>query len=197
MSAQARRTRVPAARFERLYEASRDPWDYLSSEYEREKYSDTLAAMPAGALSRVLEVGCSIGVFTELLAPRCAELVAIDFAARAIELASERLAGVANVELLQASFPEQIPSGEWQAIVCSEVLYYLDEPTLRRAIDWLEGQLESGASVVAVSWRGEGEEEPMRGDEAHDLLARELARWHSFDGRRPGYRLDRFDGNGR
>ena len=197
MSAQARHRRVPAARFERLYEASGDPWDYVGSDYEREKYADTLAAMPKGPLSRVLEVGCSIGVFTELLAPRCAELVAIDFAPRAIELASERLAGVANVELRQASFPEQIPPGRWQAIVCSEVLYYLDEPTLRRAIEWLAEQLESGASVLAVSWRGEGVEEPMRGDEAHDLLVRELARWHSFDGRRPGYRLDRFDGDGR
>jgi SAM-dependent methyltransferase len=197
MSAQARRTRVAAARFERLYEASRDPWDYVGSEYEREKYADTLAAMPAGKLSRVLEVGCSIGVFTELLARRCEELVAIDFAARAIELAAERLAGVDNVALLQASFPEQIPPGVWRAIVCSEVVYYLDEPALWRAIDWLAEQLEGGASVVAVSWRGEGAEEPMRGDEAHDLLKHELERWHSFDGRRPGYRLDRFDGDGR
>jgi SAM-dependent methyltransferase len=197
VSTQTPRARVSAARFERLYEASCDPWDYLGSEYEREKYQDTLAAMPAGALARVLEVGCSIGVFTELLAPRCAELVAIDFAPRALELAAERLAGVANVELLRASFPEQIPPGEWQAIVCSEVIYYLDEPALGRAIDWLAGQLESGASVVAVSWRGEGVEEPMRGDEAHDLLARELARWHAFDARKPGYRLDRFDGDGR
>jgi SAM-dependent methyltransferase len=197
MSAQARRTRVAAARFERLYEASGDPWDYVGSAYEREKYADTLAAMPAGSLTRVLEVGCSIGVFTELLAPRCAELVAIDFAPRALELAAERLAGVENVELLHATFPEQVPPGEWQAIVCSEVLYYLDEPTLRRAIAWLAEQIEGGASVLAVSWRGEGAEEPMRGDEAHDLLAQELARWHSFDGRRPGYRLDRFDGDGR
>lgn len=197
MSAQTPRARVPAARFERLYEESCDPWDYAGSTYEREKYADTLAAMPAGELSRVLEVGCSIGVFTQLLAPRCAELVAIDFAPRAVELAAERLAGTGNVELLCASFPEQIPPGDWQAIVCSEVLYYLDEPTLRRAIEWLGGQLENGASVVAVSWRGEGTEEPMRGDEAHDVLARELAHWHSFDGRQAGYRLDRFDGDGR
>jgi SAM-dependent methyltransferase len=197
MSARAPRARVPAARFERLYEASEDPWDYLSSDYEREKYADTLAALPAGELSRVLEVGCSIGAFTELLAPRCAALVAIDFAPKALELAAARLAGLANVELVRASFPEQVPPGEWQAIVCSEVLYYLDEPTLRAAIDWLGEQLERGTSVVAVSWRGAGTEEPMRGDEAHDLLTETLGRWHSFDGRKPGYRLDRFDGDGR
>jgi SAM-dependent methyltransferase len=197
MSTDAVRSRVTAASFERLYRASEDPWGYLSSEYEREKYADTLAAMPAGPLSRVLEVGCSIGAFTELLAPRCAELVAVDFAPRALEIAAQRLAELGNVELVRASFPEQVPPGEWDAIVCSEVLYYLDAPTLQRAIGWLSQRLEHGASVLAVSWRGAGVEEPMRGDEAHDLLVAELSRWHAFDGRRPGYRLDRFDGDGR
>jgi SAM-dependent methyltransferase len=197
MSTQERRARVSAASFERLYERSEDPWGYLSSDYEREKYADTLAALPAQRLSRVLEVGCSIGAFTELLAPRCTELVAIDFAPRALELAARRLASFSNVELVQAAFPEQTPPGRWQAIVCSEVLYYLDEPTLRRAIGWLSAQLEGGAYVLAVSWRGTGATEPMRGDEAHELLTAELARWHAFDGRKPGYRLDRFDGDGR
>jgi SAM-dependent methyltransferase len=189
--------RVPAARFERMYQASNDPWGYLSSDYEREKYAATLAALPAGRLSRVLEVGCSIGAFTELLAPRCTELVAIDFAARALAIAAERLAPLTNVELVRASFPEQVPPGRWRAIVCSEVLYYLDEPTLQRAIDWLAEQLEHGASLLAVSWRGEGVEEPMHGDRAHWLLRERLARWHAFDGCTPGYRLDRFDGDGR
>jgi SAM-dependent methyltransferase len=143
----------------------------------------------------VLEVGCSIGVFTAQLAPRCAELVAIDFSARALELARERLAGVPRVELVQASFPEQVPPGEWDVVICSEVLYYLDAQTFARAVDWLQAQLQRGASVLAVSWRGEGGEEPMRGDEAHDLLVDRLARWHALDGRREGYRMDRFDGD--
>jgi cyclopropane fatty-acyl-phospholipid synthase-like methyltransferase len=197
MSTQERRARVSAARFERLYAASSDPWGYLNSDYEREKYAQTLAALHPERLSRVLEVGCSIGVFTELLAPRCDELVAIDFAERALAIAAERLADFANVELLHASFPEQIPPGRWDTIVCSEILYYLDEAVLRDAIGWLSQQLEAGASVLAVSWRGAGSEEPMRGDEAHELLAQELVPWHTVDGRRPGYRFDRFDGDGR
>jgi len=187
--------RVSAERFGRLYEQSADPWGYLTSDYEREKYADTLAALPAGPLARVLEVGCSIGAFTQLLAPRCERLLAIDFAPRALEIARERLAGLANVELREAAFPEQAPDGPWDAVVCSEVLYYLDEPALAVAIDWIEAQLRTGASVLAVSWRGAGVEEPMRGDEAHERLLAQLERWHAFDGRRPGYRLDRFDGD--
>jgi SAM-dependent methyltransferase len=187
--------RTGAERFERVYERSADPWGYETSAYERDKYADTLAALPRWRVGRALEVGCSIGVFTRQLAKRCERLVAIDFAELALARARERLVGLSNVQLLHAGFPEQAPAGPWDVVVCSEVLYYLDEPALQEAVSWLTQQLCSGASVVVVSWRGRGADEPLHGDYVHDLLAVELARWHTFDGRRAGYRLDRFDGD--
>ena len=184
-------------RFERLYAASVDPWGYRDSAYEREKYARTLAALPARPLGAVLEVGCSIGVFTGRLASRCERVVAVDFSPRALALAAGRLRKHRNVRLVQGSFPEQAPPGAWDVVVCSEVLYYLDEPALHAAVAWFAGQLRDGACVVVVSWRGEGGGEPLRGDEVHDLLAVELARWHALDDRQSGYRLDRFDGDAR
>jgi SAM-dependent methyltransferase len=181
-------------RFERLYEESPDPWDYGSSEYEREKYAATLAAIGPGPYGRALEVGCSIGIFTEMLTPRCERLVAMDFSPRAIALASERLQGRSRVELLQGSFPEEVPAGRWDLVVCSEVLYYLDSDTFLRSLEWLRSQVSQGTRVVAVSWRGGAETEPLRGDWVHDLLTTELGRWHALDVRQSGYRLDRFDG---
>jgi SAM-dependent methyltransferase len=189
--------RVDAERFERHYEASADPWNYRDSDYEREKYAATLAALPPRRWDRALEVGCSIGVFSGLLAARCGRLVAIDFSARAVALAREQLAEQDDVEVVQASFPEQAPGSDWDLIVCSEVLYYLDEPALGSALEWLQARLRSGATVLAVSWRGAGAEEPLLGDDVHDLLERRFAEWHALDARRPGYRLDRFDGHGR
>jgi SAM-dependent methyltransferase len=188
--------RVGSERFERIYAGSADPWSYRTSAYERGKYAATLAALPARRLGRVLEVGCSIGVFTRMLAPRCERLVAIDFSRRALALARTELAGVANVELARADFPSQAPPGEWDVVVCSEVLYYLDVRGFRHATAWLREQLKCGTTVLAVSWRGAGVEEPLRGDETHDELTRELVRWHALDLRRDGYRLDRFDGAG-
>jgi SAM-dependent methyltransferase len=189
--------RADAASFDAKYAADPDPWGYTSSAYERDKYAATLAALPC-PLGATLEVACSIGVFTALLAPRCERVLAIDFSSRALALARRRLRGLANVSLRQAAFPEQAPAGPWDAIVCSEVLYYLDAPALARAFDWLERALRGGACVVAVSWRGgDASSEPLRGDDVHDLLARRLAAWHVNDARTDGYRRDRFDGDGR
>jgi SAM-dependent methyltransferase len=181
-------------RFERLYHESSDPWGYRTSEYEREKYARTLAALPKPSHGLCLEVGCSIGVFTGLLAARCEHVVAIDFSLRALQLAAENLNGVRNVDLLRASFPEETPPGSWDLIVCSEVLYYLQGTALDAAVEWIETQLACGAGVLAVSWRGVGREEPLQGDEVHDRLAAQLADWHALDARQDGYRLDRFEG---
>ena len=46
---------------------------------------------------------------------------------------------------------------------------------------------EHGACVLAVSWRGRGRDEPMRGDDVHDLLAAELAAGTRSTRRRPAF----------
>jgi len=189
--------RATAESFERLYAKSPDPWGYDSSEYERGKYAATLAALDGRSYRRGLEVGCSIGAFTELLADRCESLTALDFSPRALALARTRLREHTHVSVLEASFPEQAPAGQWDLVVCSEVLYYLDPPTLEAATGWLRGRLREGSTVLAVDWRGPTRTEPHDGDQVHDLLRQSLARWHALECRQPGYRLDRFDGNGR
>jgi SAM-dependent methyltransferase len=186
--------RAAVERFERLYRESPDPWGYRTSVYEREKYAATLAALPQQSHGLCLEVGCSIGMFTRLLAARCEHVVAIDFSLSALQLAGKHLRGVRNVDLLRASFPEEAPAGSWEVIVCSEILYYLHRPALDEAVGWLKTQLAYGASVLAVSWRGVGRVEPLLGDDVHDRLAAQLADWHALDARCDGYRLDRFDG---
>jgi hypothetical protein len=184
----------PAARFERLFAASPDPWGYDSSAYESEKYAATLAALPPRVLGATLELACANGAFTALLAERCESVLAVDFSRHALEHAATR--GLpANVELRAARIPDETPSGDWDLIVCSEILYYLKPEELLRTVRWLASQLELGACVLAVSWRGHGRDEPMLGDDVHDLLAVELRRWHTLDDRRPGFRLDRFDGS--
>ncbi len=192
-----RSARMGVEAFERIYRGSHDPWDYGTSAYERAKYARTLASLGDHRYGRALEVGCSIGVFTELLATHCESLLAIDFSPRAVDLARARLRLVANVEVRQASFPEEAPLEDWDLVVCSEVLYYLDRPAFATALRWLRSQLEGGATVLVVSWRGKGHNEPMNGDEAHEQLCAELRPWHDLDARRSAYRLDRFNGHER
>ena len=189
------RPRVGREFFEDLYARSEDPWEFATSDYEREKYADTLAALGDAHFQRAFEVGCSIGVFTEQLAERCGELVGIDVSERALAQARARLHGRPGVTLAQMTFPEEMPGGHFDLVVCSEVLYYLDEDAFGLATACLRAALRSGATVLAVHWRPATRTYPLRGDEVHDRLRAELDLWHAFDGRRDRYRLDRFEGH--
>ena len=77
--------------FDGVYAASADPWHFETSEYERAKYAATLAALPNRRYSRAFEIGCSIGVLTELLAPRCDALLAVDVSNAVLQSARQRL----------------------------------------------------------------------------------------------------------
>jgi SAM-dependent methyltransferase len=185
--------RVPAEFFERLYGRDEDPWGFASSEYERDKYDHTLAALGERRFGRALEVGCSIGVFTARLAERSDELFGIDVSPRALEIARRRLSGAPHVTLVEAAFPEQVPPGRWDLVLCSEILYYLDSSALALAERRLAIALTEGATVLVVHWRPPTRTYPWRADDLHDRLVHTLGRWHTADQRRPRYRLDRFD----
>lgn len=188
------RPRVGAAFFEDLYERSEDPWSFATSDYERRKYAHTLSSLGAQSFERALEIGCSIGVFTELLASTTGELIAMDVSERALARARRRLHGRRGVRFVRAAFPEEMPTGRWDLIICSEILYYLDRDAFALAVDRLRECLEAGSTVLAVHWRAATRTYPLLGDEVHDRLVAALGDWHALDDRRSQYRLDRFEG---
>ena len=169
-----RQQTVPAAYFEELYATDEDPWNFASSEYERSKYLVTLAALTRSRYRAALEVGCSIGVFTELLAERCERLLAIDAAEAPLAQARLRCAGLAGVEIAQAFIPSQWPDGRFDLILLSEVIYYLSSDDIGRLADDVKRTLLSNGEVVLVNWAGETGT-ALSGDEAVELFIRHTA----------------------
>jgi predicted TPR repeat methyltransferase len=156
--------------FDELYARDSDPWEFETSDYEREKYAQTLAMLGDRRFARALEVGCSIGVFTAQLAPRCDELLAVDVAEAPLRAARERTAGMPGVRVERASLPEDAPDGPFDLVVCSEVLYYLSAPLLGRTLDALTGRMAVGALLLAVHWTEPTRTYPLAGAEVHRLL---------------------------
>ncbi|MDN5697997.1 MAG: nodulation S family protein [Rubrobacter sp.] len=179
--------------FESLYAASQDPWGFATSGYEREKYERTLAALGGRRFGRALEAGCSIGVFTSMLAPYCDELLAIDASQKAITLARERLSGMPGVRIERRTLPEETPEGSFDLVVASEILYYFDRATMLAALRKLEGALAPGGSLLAVHWRRETRTYPLQGDEAHELLFSNTRLTRTRDEATPDYRLELYE----
>ncbi|HUG15448.1 MAG TPA: SAM-dependent methyltransferase [Thermomicrobiales bacterium] len=181
-----------AARFEQLYRNDPDPWRYETSHYEREKFTATLAALPRATYSSALEIGCSIGVLTELLARRCERLLAIDAAQTAVRRAAERCRDLPQVRVAGGHVPDEFPDGAFDLIVLSETGYYLSPADLRATAERIVSALTPGGQLLLAHSVELIDDATMPGDEVHAAFitgfSTELR--HRFGQRRERYRLD-------
>jgi len=135
--------------FESIFSAGADPWSY-ESEYEQEKYRQTLALLPEH-VEDALELGCAEGVFTRMLAERVRSLTAADISPRALARARERCDSCRNVSFVQLDLFEQQELGRYDLVVCSELLYYApDVAGLQRAAATIAAALDRGAHLLSA-----------------------------------------------
>ncbi|MGI5232016.1 class I SAM-dependent DNA methyltransferase [Actinoallomurus sp. CA-142502] len=154
--------------FERVYAASSDPWGFTSRWYEERKYALSLAMLPRRHYEDAFEPGCSIGVLTAMLAPRCDRLLSCDVSPEAVRQARERAPG-ARVE--RRTLPQDWPDGTFDLIVFSEFLYYLGTADLGRVLDLATKSLKPDGTLLAVHWRHPVADYPQSGDAVHAALA--------------------------
>ena len=187
------RERLDREYFEDLYEQSPDPWGFETSPYERKKYERTLGVLQGRRYRRALEVGCSFGVFTTMLAPLCDEVRAVDVSEKAVAAARNRLAGFPHARVERRRLPEQTPEGPFDLIVVSEVLYYWPKEVMLAALRRFEEVLAPGGVLLAVHWRKETKTYPLQGDEVHALLLKHTRLTNTTAIVEPEYRLDLFE----
>ena len=183
--------------FDKVYGANEDPWAFASSPYERAKYADTLAALPAAHYARAFEIGCSIGVLTAQLAPRCGQLLSVDVSEAALAQARQRCASLPQVLFERLQVPDEFPEGQFDLIVLSEVGYYWSPADLARAADQLLAALRPGAQLLLVHWTPVVPDYPQTGDEVHEFFLRKTGPQgplrHLHGHRADTYRLDLFE----
>jgi SAM-dependent methyltransferase len=162
--------RLPDSYFDRIYEASVDPWRLGERWYEQRKYAITMAVLPRPRYRHAFEPGCSVGVLTAMLAARCAHVTATDVAQGALDAARGRVTAD-NVTLLRRSLDEPWPATDFDLVMLSEVGYYLHASTLRELLDREVPRLTGPATVVAAHWRHAVDEYPMSGDQTNAVIA--------------------------
>ena len=138
--------------FEKLYAENPDPWDYLTSGYEERKYRRTLdAALRLAPQARsVLEIGCSIGVFTRVLARAYPDLVATDIAAEALARARRYVGPRTKVRYVRGDIGALDLGRAFDLIFCAEMLYYVDDKAAPAAVDTLKRALAPEGLLFTV-----------------------------------------------
>lgn len=116
----------PARRF---FAGAAGAWDALRRTLYGDRFAlDTvLALLPPKHV--VADLGCGTGQLMETLAPHVARVVGVDHTPAMLAAARQRLAGVANAEVLEGELDElPIEDGTLDAAVVSLALSYVAEP---------------------------------------------------------------------
>lgn len=190
---------LPITYFDDVYRANEDPWAFATSSYERAKYEATMNALPKERYASAFEIGCSIGVLSEMLAGRCNRLLSVDASELPLKTARQRLAPYGHVTVNQMSLPDQFPDDRFDLILLSEVGYYLIEEDLKRARQLMLDHLEPGGQLLLVHWTPVVPDYPLTGDQVHEQFiavsgeGQPLA--HLLNQRTEKYRLDLFQKN--
>jgi SAM-dependent methyltransferase len=160
-----------AGYFDAMYQAATDPWGFEDRWYERRKYAISLALLPDDRYRSAFEPGCSIGVLTRMLGRRCDRLLSCDVASAAVHAAGQRSVDLPHVRVEQRDIGGSWPSGRFDLIVFSELLYYFSDRDLEKVLDSAVAALQPGGTLLAVHWRHPVADYPRSGDDVHRVLA--------------------------
>jgi SAM-dependent methyltransferase len=169
--------------FENKYQHNRDPWRFLTAEYEINRYKTIINALSHRRFKFVFEPGCSIGILTQKLAQLADDVLAIDFSLSATLEAKKKCAELPNVCIENLSF---------DLIVFSEIGYYYDEEDLRIILTSLLNQSAPNATFLASHWLGFSEDHVLRGHDVHKIIGSIPGLTLEYHEQNPGFQLDRW-----
>ena len=168
--AQPPATSVSLDYFTGLYLAKDDPWDLATKWHDRRKYAVTMASLPRERYRRCYEPGCSVGLLTRMLAPRCDEILAVDCVPEAVGSAAAEVSEFPHVRVEAAMLPADLPDGLFDLIVIGDLLYYLSGDDLEALLSGLVARLEPGGDIVSVHFR-DRQDGNYDGFNVHEALA--------------------------
>lgn len=139
---------------DRLHQQEPDPWGVDSRWYERRKRALLLAALPRERFRHALEIGCSTGALTAVLAARADRVLGVDRSVAALAAARERLADTPGASVADLDIPHAWPEeGPFDLVVVSEVGYFLSPQALDVLVERIATGLARDGVVVLCHWR--------------------------------------------
>lgn len=141
------------AEFEHKYRAHGDYFGYQTKPYELKKYQDTFDVLKrfrrdAGC---VLELACSVGVFTKMLSTDFEEVVASDISEEALRIAAATVGDLGRVSYVRSQVETIDVQRLFDVVVISEVLLFVKERDGQRILDMLDRHLKPDGIIVEVA----------------------------------------------
>jgi 2-polyprenyl-3-methyl-5-hydroxy-6-metoxy-1,4-benzoquinol methylase len=141
------------AEFEHKYRKHGDYFGYHTKPYELEKYQRTLetALRLRRGRGAALEVGCSVGVFTKMIAHEFDAVTASDISAEALRIVAGNVGSVGHMSYAQSDVISLNLNKQFDVIFAAEVLMYVREADGPRVIEVFEQHLKPDGVIIEVT----------------------------------------------
>ena len=116
------------------------------------------------ATERPLSQGVRSACSQSDLARRCDFILAGDVSDSALKQAIDRLSDQPHVQLRRIRLPADWPNQEFELVVLSELLYYLDTADLQETVGKAVGAVAPHGTLLSVHWRHAVPDYPQTGD---------------------------------
>lgn len=145
--------------------ADSDPWSYETSEYERTKYARQIRVADdhLDDVDRILELGCSEGVHSDLLLEAFPEatLLGVSLSEQEVERARERVSERARFVAADATEYVHELSESFDLVVWSETMYYMGDvtsvPEMYDLVETVCSRLTADGVLVAANIVGQAD----------------------------------------
>ncbi len=115
------------SKIQQYYDETAEYYQKLGLNDRNYKIHELLLRFGLQKTDNVLEIGCGVGVQTQLLAKACRNVIALDISPKSIEIAKHQFSSLKNVEWLAADVLEMDFSEKFDVIVLPDVLHYIPE----------------------------------------------------------------------
>ena len=139
--------------FEHKYRKYGDYFGYHVSKYALYEYELTLRTLLSyrNGADNALEIGCSVGVFTRMIAPEFTSVTAVDIAEEALNRAAAFVGDAGVVNYVRSDLVSLELDRTFDVIICAEVLIYVPELQADRVCKVLERHLSPKGVIIEVS----------------------------------------------
>jgi SAM-dependent methyltransferase len=139
--------------FDEIYRTERDPWSIGEARSARYDLYHELVLDCASSHSRILDVGCGFGAFLARFRGEFEELVGVELSTAAIEQGRKRFPFIQFVEGSAARLDDVVaPTDDYDVIVYSDVIYYLDDAAKDRSLRSIAEHLAPEGVAFVAAW---------------------------------------------
>jgi SAM-dependent methyltransferase len=138
--------------FDRIYAEEPDPWAIgTASDPRYDRYRDLLLARVRGG--SLLDIGCGLGAFLARFQNDFDSLTGVETAGEAVRRATAAYPAIEFVHSPAEHLAETaLDAREFDAIVLSDVIYYLPQQDRARLVEWVADHLAPGGRALVAAW---------------------------------------------